>query len=183
MQPAVIDLPPDLTLVLETPRLRVIPLAVDDTHDLYVVLNDDRLYTFTGGHPPTEEELDTRLTRWRQRRSPDGHEIWLNWVIRLVPAGEAIGYVQVTVREEHTAVIAYVVGADYWRRGFAREATGAVAAALRTHLGVEELRAHIHPAHAASQHVAEHLGMRRTGTVDAAGEEVWSTATHPATAG
>ena len=61
------------------------------------VLADARLYEFTGGEPPGLDDLHLRYERQAVGHSPDGTETWLNWIVRLRPGGEAIGFVQATV--------------------------------------------------------------------------------------
>lgn len=50
------------------------------------------------------------------RRSRDGSDLWLNWVIRL-PSGELAGYVQATVKGSNTSYVAYELASRFWRRG------------------------------------------------------------------
>ena len=171
---AVIDLPSDLSLVLETPRLRVVPLNVDAAHDLFPLFNDETLYRYTTRVVPTEEQLDSWIERWRQRRSPDGHEVWLNWVVRLMPSQEPIGHVQAAVYDDRCAEISFMIGSDYQTRGFAREAVRAATRAMRAHLGIERLRGRIHPENVAAKLVAVELGMAPLGQVDGGGHELWA---------
>lgn len=171
---AVIDLPSDLSLVLETPRLRVVPLNVDAGHDLFPLFNDEELYRYTTRVVPTEEQLDSWIERWRERRSPDGCEVWLNWVVRIMPAGDAIGHVQATVYDDHCAEISFLIGTDYQNRGFAREAVRAAIRAMRAHLGIERVRGRVHPENVAAKLVALDLGMSPLGQVDGGGHELWA---------
>jgi hypothetical protein len=46
-----------------TTRLELAPLAVRDAEEMVAVLGDERLRTFTGGRPPTLEELRARYAR------------------------------------------------------------------------------------------------------------------------
>ncbi len=62
---------------------------------MVAVLSDPSLYEFTGGTPPTLEELTARYARQAVGHSPDGTEQWLNWVVLLDSA--PVGYVQATV--------------------------------------------------------------------------------------
>jgi RimJ/RimL family protein N-acetyltransferase len=172
----VIDLPPDLALVLDTPRLRLVPLTVDEGNDLLPVLTDHRVSPWLSqdGRPISEERARQRLTTWRARRSVDGHEVWLAWVVRVVPSGEAVGLCRAEISDDRVARIGYLVAPDHAGRGIASEATGAVLRALRGLLGIGEVRAHIHPRNAASQRVARRIGLVPTGWLDERGEEVWS---------
>src|SRR2546428_12645628 len=108
-----IDLPPDVGLVSDTPRLRLVPVTREDAAELRIVLDDLRLHRFTGGSPAGETELAERFARWHGHRSPDGREVWIAWVVRLVPLGEGIGYVQATVHNDGSARLQCVIGSRW----------------------------------------------------------------------
>jgi hypothetical protein len=65
--------------------------------EMFAVLSDPAIYEFENESPPSEARLAGRFRRLESRRSPDGRERWLNWVVRL-PSGELAGYVQAMVR-------------------------------------------------------------------------------------
>ncbi len=124
--------------------------------------DDDRLHTFTGGRPATEDELRDRFTR-QVAGPPDGGETWLNWMLRRRDTGELVGTVQATVTGS-AADLAWVVAVPHQGRGYAREAALAVRDLLRD-AGVSRFCAHIHPDHVASAAVARALGLAPTSTV------------------
>ncbi len=98
----------------------------------------------------------------------------MNWTVRRLATGQAIGTLQATVRsgdQEPTAELAWVIGVVHQRQGFAGEAAAMVASWLRMR-GVTCLRARIHPGHDASMAVARRLGLRPTEAVED-GERVW----------
>ncbi|MGA7271419.1 MAG: GNAT family N-acetyltransferase [Acidimicrobiia bacterium] len=154
--------------VLRSARLTLTPLAVSDATEMWGVLADPGLYTFTGGEPPTREQLED-LYRHQVAGSARPAETWLNWVIR--QDGTPIGYVQATVRGAD-ADLGWVIGVPWQGRGFATEAVSAMRTFL-VELGVARFSAHIHPDHVASQHVAVHLGLRPSDRYDEDGEMVW----------
>jgi RimJ/RimL family protein N-acetyltransferase len=159
---------------LETLRLTLEPLRVEHAEEMVPVLADERLYAFTGGTPPTLEELRERYVRQASGRSPDGVERWLNWIVRRREDGAAIGFVQAAISEDPspvTAVLAWVLGARFQGLGYAREAALALAEWALS-IGVPRLVAYIHPGHTASMAVARALGLAPTeARVD--GEVVW----------
>ncbi|HEY1711890.1 MAG TPA: hypothetical protein VGG07_03255, partial [Solirubrobacteraceae bacterium] len=69
-------------VVLQTARLELEPLTATHAQEMAPVLADERLYTFTGGRPPTLGELRARYARQVKGRSPDGVEGWSNWILR-----------------------------------------------------------------------------------------------------
>jgi RimJ/RimL family protein N-acetyltransferase len=156
---------------ISTERLELVPLEREHTENLFSVLSDATLYEYTGDVPPASvAELRARYARLEARRSPDGAELWLNWVLSENATGMSIGWVQATVTARYTDV-AWVVGTLWQRRGYATEATRALIVWLRS-AGVKVVRARIHPMHTASQRVAANVGLLRTlETID--GEDVW----------
>lgn len=148
-----------------TERLELLPLEVRYAEEMAGVLAAPELYGFTGGEPPSVQELTERYGRQVKGSGRPGED-WLNWVISL--DGVLVGYVQATVTD--VAEVAWVVGKDWHRRGIATEA----AVGLVRWLGDDrKVVAHVHPEHAASQAVAEAAGLSRTDQVDD-GEELWS---------
>ncbi|HUF73874.1 MAG TPA: GNAT family N-acetyltransferase [Gammaproteobacteria bacterium] len=161
----------ELDARISTARLELTPLRRDHAEEMFSILSDVSLYEHTRGVPPASvSELHARYTYLESRRSPDGTEAWLNWVLVEIATGMSIGYVQVTVTSQH-ADIAWVVGTLWQRRGFATEAANAVVAWLRC-AGVRAVRARIHPMHSASQRVAANAELSLTHET-IAGECVW----------
>src|SRR5438067_8478461 len=92
--------------VLETERLVLSPLTVEDADEMVGVLDDERLHEFTGGHPATLEQLQERYRRL-VAGPRDAGEVWLNWIVRLRPQQIAVGTVQagITTGESPAAEI------------------------------------------------------------------------------
>jgi RimJ/RimL family protein N-acetyltransferase len=159
-----------LTEELTTKRLVLTPLREDDATEMVQVLSFAALYSYTGGEPPSLEEL-----RERYQQLLDGphspREVWHNWVVRIADAGGAIGVVQTTIRDT-TADVAWMIAPPWQRRGYATEAAIAMCEWLERY-GVETITAHIHPDHVASKRVAEAVGLKPTDEIDDDGEAVW----------
>ena len=161
--------------VLRSERLSLEPLTVDHAEEMAPLLGDPALYTFTGGHPASLDELRRRYRRQALGRSADGAQRWLNWIARLDPGGEAVGTVQATITSpsEHlVAEVAWVIGVPYQHRGYATEAAARLMRWLGEE-GVEVIAANIHPRHEASMRVARALGLAPTDEV-VADEVRWS---------
>ncbi|GAB2704868.1 GNAT family N-acetyltransferase [Kitasatospora kifunensis] len=146
-------------MLIRTERLELLPLEVEHAARLHGVLDDPGLHTFIGGEPESYQALVERYRRW-SAGSPDPAERWLNWVIRLGAEDRLIGTVQATVRGAE-AEVAWVVGADWQGRGYAREAARALVERL-TATGVRTVVAHVHPEHHASAAVAAAAGLAVT---------------------
>lgn len=107
------------------------PQTAAHAAEMFEVLGDPAIYEFENAPPASLEWLRTRFEKLESRRSGDGREQWLNWVIRVPPA-ELIGYVQATVRMDGSAGIAYELCSAYWGRGLARAAVAAMMDELAT---------------------------------------------------
>jgi RimJ/RimL family protein N-acetyltransferase len=97
---------------------------------MFSVLSDPAIYEFEGVPPPSIERLAAGFRRRESRVSPDGHEKWLNWVVRL-PNGELAGYVQGTIYESLAAYVAYEFTSKFWRQGIGSAAVGCILDELR----------------------------------------------------
>ncbi|MEY2517188.1 MAG: hypothetical protein QOJ89_4546 [bacterium] len=162
--------------MLQTARLSLEPLRVDHAEEMTSVLDDPRLFAFTGGSPCTIDELRDRYRRQVTGWSPDRRARWLNWIVRERGTGQAVGTTQATITIDGDAVsgeLAWVVGCRHQRRGYAREAAGRTASWLREQ-GALSLFAEIHPQHVASMNVARHLGLKPNHEILESGETRWS---------
>jgi RimJ/RimL family protein N-acetyltransferase len=160
---------------LATPRLDLIPLQPEHADEMVDVLADARLYAFTGGRPPSHDELRARYERQSVGHSAEGAEEWHNWIVRRRPEGETIGFVQATIVDDGgSADIAWLIGVHWQGRGFAAEAARALVDWLERG-GVSVITAHVHPDHHASAAVAARGGLEPTDRIDA-GERVWQLA-------
>jgi RimJ/RimL family protein N-acetyltransferase len=163
--------PPPHTDELTTDRLALARLRLSDAREMQTVLAEPALYRFTGGSPPSLEQLEQRYRA--QIAGPDAPDVsWHNWIVRLRAEGPAVGFVQATVTRD-TADVAWLIGVPWQRQRIAVEAASAVCDWLSTQ-GVRRLTAHIHPDHVASAKVARQIGMVATGVLDTDGEQIWT---------
>ena len=166
----------DLDQGWRTERLDLEPLTADHAAELAPVLDDAALHEFIGGAPLPAAALAQRYARLVARRSPDGHHLWGNWVMRDRDTGDAIGTMQVTMPAggpgAGSAEVAWVVGLRAQGRGYAKEAARGLVTLLRE--AGWTVAAHIHPAHQASQRVARAAGLSPTEEVQD-GEIRWVT--------
>jgi len=126
--------------VLSTARLRLEPQTAAHAEEMFAVLSDPAIYEYENTPPASLEWLRERYAKLESRRSPDGGQQWLNWVVRL-RTGEPIGYVQATVFAGGRAAIAYELSSRYWGRGLAREACEAMLSELAARYGVLDAHA------------------------------------------
>src|SRR5438552_2450440 len=143
--------------VIETGSLTLEPQTAAHAEGMFAVLSDPAIYEYENGPPPSLEWLRARFTKLESRRSPNGRERWLNWVIRL-PTSELIGYVQATLDSDASAVIAYELSSAYWGRGLARQAVQAMITELVQRYQVHQLTAVFKRKNLRSMRVLERLG-------------------------
>lgn len=148
---------------LETPRLALEPQTADHAEEMYAVLADPAIYEFENQPPASVDALRERYGKLESGRSPDGSELWLNWIVRMCGAGPAMGYVQATVLADAKALIAYEFGSAWWGRGYACEATAAAIEELRGRYGVTTVGAVFKRPNHRSRKLLERLGMRASG--------------------
>ena len=142
---------------IDTPRLTLEPQCARHAAEMFVVLSDPEIYRFENAPPASPEWLCECFIKLETRRSADGSEAWLNWVLRL-RSGEAIGYVQATVGAQGQALIAYVLASPHWGRGLAQEAVRAMVAELAAQWRVHTLMAVFKRGNLRSRRLLERLG-------------------------
>jgi ribosomal-protein-alanine N-acetyltransferase len=149
--------------MIATARLCLEELQPHHAAHLFDGLSNPRLYEFVDDQPPpTEEWLRSRYERLSTRRSPDGHERWLNWAIRILEGGSYAGYVQATVREDGSALLGYMLVESAMGAGYAAEAVQG----MLDHLAAEgcvEARAEVESGNARSLALVRRLGFDHTG--------------------
>ena len=147
---------------LHTLRLRLEPQRESHAEGLFPLLGDARLYEYIPLEPPPSlAALRERLARLSARRSPDGRELWLNWVMCDAHTGAYVGRVQATVRAGRPAYLAYEVFPAHWHRGYATEGCARVMRWLIDALQVDGFEAEVDALNAASLRLLERLGFER----------------------
>ena len=124
---------------------------------MFLVLSDPAIFEFENAPPKSQAWLEERFARLESRHSANGHEQWLNWVIRL-PSGELAGYVQATVTREFVAYVAYELASKFWRRGIGSIAVGAMLTELGAIYRVKTFVAILTARNARSMAFLRHLG-------------------------
>jgi [ribosomal protein S5]-alanine N-acetyltransferase len=153
-------------IVIHTARLLLEPITEGHAESMFRVLDDPSLYRYM------PSEIPTSLARLRKRYgllssgvSPDGSQLWLNWVVSPLEDRIPIGYVQATIPVSlGHAQMGWTIGRTAQGRGYARESVRAVCSHLM-HNGVAEVRATIDVRNSPSISVAESVGFVREATV------------------
>ena len=142
---------------ISTERVVLEPQSAAHAQEMFEVLSDPAIYEHENAPPESVEWLRERYQKLETRRSADGTQHWLNWVIR-VPTSELIGYVQATVHPDGRAAIAYELGSRWWGRGLAAAAVRAMIPVLVEDYGVRRLYAVFKRTNHRSQRLLVRLG-------------------------
>jgi RimJ/RimL family protein N-acetyltransferase len=152
---------------IEAERTQLVPLRASDAEELAGLLQEEQMRSWLRAGDVAE--LRDRFAAWETRRSPDGDELWLNWIVR--GDGRALGWVQATV-SGRSASVAYALLPAERGAGLASDAVRALVRWLRERLSVTVVTAEIDDANAASVRVAVAAGFERT--IRRAGDDfVW----------
>lgn len=140
---------------LETPRLTLRPLSLEDVDPLFVICSDAE--TMRYWDTPTHKSIeDTRQMLWRAV-SLEGACYWT-----IVFKEEVIGYVGFIGRTRIPGM-SYLVRRDLWGQGIAPEAVRAVLADGFERQGMKQIELWINEENSASLRVAEKLGFSPKG--------------------
>ena len=142
---------------LQTQRLQLEPQRALHAEAMFAVLSDPAIYEYENAPPASLEWLRERFTKLESRRSANGNDQWLNWVLRQ-HGGGLIGYVQATVRSDGQAFIAYELASAHWGQGLGSEAVAAMIDELVAQYGVHTLLAIFKRANHRSRRLLERLG-------------------------
>jgi ribosomal-protein-alanine N-acetyltransferase len=181
--------PPD-DAVLETDRLILRKLTIDDLDDLASIYADPEVRRFfpdgTRSRDETREELDWIVDVYYRRY---GYGLWatvlretgafvgrcglLPWAV--VPGRHGGPALEEAPEDPGDAAdieveVAYLLARDHWGRGLGSEAARAIVAYGFEHLPVPRLICLVDPGNEASLRVAGMAGFRRDGTVELDGE-------------
>ena len=146
------------------------PQVAGHAPEMFPLLQDPRIYEYENEPPPSEDWLRDRYAKLETRRSGDGSEHWLNWIVRMA-SGEAIGYVQATVEPGGRSFVAYVLASRWWGQGFASEAVRAMMTELRDAYGARHFVAVFKRRNDRSRRLLERLGFRPVALPDIEADE------------
>lgn len=153
-------IPSDSTLFVETKRMVLEPIMENHALEMVDTLSDQRLYAFIPGNPPAVDGLKTRYLKWQTRCSPAQDQLWLNWAARQKIEKNLIGHFQAgLIRESREANVAYLVGFQFQRQGYAFEALTAIVDFLANSLQAKAVKATIDTRNIASINLVKKLGM------------------------
>ena len=153
--------------ILETDRLILRRLLLEDLDALFVLYNDPEIRQYFPEGTLTYEETKEEL-EWFLNGHPEHPELGL-WATIHKETGQFIGRCGLlpwTIEECDEVEIAYMIAKDYQRQGLATEAAQAILQYGFEKLGLSRLICLMDPANSASQKVARKIGMTLEKEVD-----------------
>ncbi|TCP29060.1 ribosomal-protein-alanine N-acetyltransferase [Scopulibacillus darangshiensis] len=149
--------------VIETRRLILREVTVDDANDMFAYLSDKAVVKPMGLDPfQTVKDVWDEIG-WYKSIFEEG--TGMRWGITPKDSGKVIGSCGfLNMRTKHyRAEVGYELSRDHWGKGIANEALKAVIRYGYQHFLLERIEALIEPMNLPSQKLVEKLGFRREG--------------------
>lgn len=153
--------------ILETPRLTLRHLVMDDLDELYALYCDPEITRYIPDAPRSRGEAQEEL-EWHMHGHPRHPELGL-WATIHKETGKFIGRCGLlpwTIEGQYEVEIAYLLDKAFWHQGLATEAAKGILEYGFGKLGLSRLICMIDPDNKASQGVAERIGMTFERQVD-----------------
>ena len=90
-------------------RLRIEPIRSAHAQRVFSSLQNPAIYIYLPEDPPKAEALQKRYDFLEKGTSPDGEELWLNWVAFLRDSMTPVGTFQATLPKGKKGAFAYIV--------------------------------------------------------------------------
>lgn len=150
-------------IILETPRLYIRELTMDDFDALHAICSDPEVMCYIDALQPYSQE-QTRREIQQALHSYQAHGFG-EWAFIAKAAGQLIGYggIQYVPHNPQHPEVSYILAQSHWGQGYATEVAAAILQYGFMHLGLEAIEASIDPHNVTSMHVAEKLGMQYRG--------------------
>uniref|UniRef100_UPI0032B01840 GNAT family N-acetyltransferase n=1 Tax=Sphingomonas sp. AR_OL41 TaxID=3042729 RepID=UPI0032B01840 len=145
--------------MLESARLRLRPMTLDDAAAIHLVYADEMAMRWWS-HAPHISVEETRESLARHIADP----AWRSWAITLAGDDTAIGSLAAHEKRQGKVVeIGYSLVRSHWGQGYAREAVARLIDRLIREEGMRRVFADTDPENDASNRLLESLGFAREG--------------------
>ncbi|HEY3312232.1 MAG TPA: GNAT family N-acetyltransferase [Anaerolineales bacterium] len=151
----------NFTTILETPRLILRHLVLEDLEDLWALYCNPNITKYIPDAPRSREEAREEL-EWHMHGHPKFPELGL-WATIYKESGKFIGRCGLlpwTIDGRQEVEVAYALAERYWGQGLATEAARAILVYGFESLALQRLICLIDPDNLASQKVARKIGMQ-----------------------
>ncbi len=156
-----------MSIILETPRLILRHLDMNDLDDLFALYSDPEIRRHFPEGVLTLAETREHL-EWYMEGPRDNPELGL-WATIHKETGKFIGRCGLLPWEIDGKLeieVAYLLDKHFWHQGLATEAAKGILAYAFDNLNLSRIICLMHPDNLASQRVAQRLGMMLEGSVD-----------------
>ena len=156
-----------MTVILETPRLILRHLVLDDLDALFALYRDPEIRRYFPDGVLTREETREEL-EWYLHGHPEHPHLGL-WAAIHKGTGGFIGRCGLLPWEIDSRLeieVAYLLDKKFWHQGLATEAAAGIFAYAFDALNLSRIICLMHPDNIASQRVAQKLGMTWEGSAD-----------------
>jgi ribosomal-protein-alanine N-acetyltransferase len=156
-----------MKIILETPRLVLRHQVPADLDDLWALYCDPEIIKYIPDAPRTRDEAREEL-EWHMNGHPRNPDLGL-WATIYKASGKFIGRCGLlpwSIDGRQEVEVAYTIARTYWGQGLGTEAAEAILQYGFRQLNLPRLVSLIEPENAASQRVAEKIGMRFEKRVD-----------------
>uniref|UniRef100_UPI00345C149A GNAT family N-acetyltransferase n=1 Tax=Sphingomonas bacterium TaxID=1895847 RepID=UPI00345C149A len=147
--------------MIESARLRMRPLSVDDAEAMHVVYSDEEAMRYWS-HPALGSLEESRAELTKKTASSD----WRAWAITLKGDDTAIGQLAAHEKRQGKVIeIGYALARPLWGQGYAREAVSRLLDLLFREEGNRRVFADTDPDNTGSNSLLESLGFVREGVL------------------
>lgn len=150
-----------LNKLFETPRLIVREFEVSDFEQVHLYAQSGEVLQYQNWGPNTEEDTLNFIKNSIDQINKSPRLVY-EFGIVLKETGNLIGGCGMFLKAENLkeASIGYIVNPDYWRNGYATEATSGLLEYAKNKMGLEQIKATCDTRNIASQRVLEKNGFR-----------------------
>lgn len=148
--------------ILESERLRLEPLKVEDAEAIFPVLGDPEVIAYWDAPEPDDPDVVAGVIRSQVENMQAGRA--MHWAIRTLADGSFVGCFDLTEidRRHRRAEVGFMLSPDAWGQGFAPEAMRTVVA-FAAGSGLRKLAGRTNLGHRRSESVLEKLGFEEEG--------------------
>ena len=148
--------------ILESERLRLEPLKVEDAEAIFPVLGDPEVIAYWDAPEADDPDVVASVIRSQVENMEAGRS--MHWTIRTLADGLFVGCFDLTEidRRHRRAEVGFMLSPDAWGQGYAPEAMRTVVA-FAASSGLRKLAGRTNLGHRRSESVLEKLGFEEEG--------------------
>lgn len=150
-----------MDMILETPRLIIRKLSLNDVESLRPILGDSEVMRYSLKGALNEEGICEQIKKNMAHYERHGYGIWCLVLKKTLEVIGVAGLIYQIVEDVPYIELAYRLAKKHWKQGFAIEAANAIKDYAFNELDINRLISIIDPGNVASVKVAKRVGMTR----------------------